>query len=86
MELRETANLMNSYFLKHYFDINPEIDWVIIAREPGNIIACGTMEDEPFGEDLERIAKKINLIPFSFLNPNIPGPIIEEFCLLEKKV
>ncbi|MFW9881004.1 MAG: response regulator [Candidatus Thorarchaeota archaeon] len=62
----EIAFEANSYYIKKYFNENPDKDWIVIAKRPGNIIKYGKFENEPFEEDLEKLAKKNKLPVFTY--------------------
>jgi hypothetical protein len=47
-------------FVKKYFDDNPKIAWVVIAKSPQNVIQKGENEFEPLDLDLPGLARKVN--------------------------
>ena len=68
------ASEVNSKFVENYFEQNPDKDWIVIAKEPGYIIASGVNADEPFEEDLWKISQEINAPVFTYSR----GKIIEQ--------
>jgi CheY-like chemotaxis protein len=62
----DIASEVNFIFKKKFFDENPDKDWIVIAKQAGNIVASGKNEDEPFDEDLEELAKKYKAPVFTY--------------------
>lgn len=55
------------------FEQHKEIDWVVMGQSPSKIISSGNRENEPYEEDLMKLAKEIDAVPFCYSRP----PIIE---------
>lgn len=66
-----TASELNSAFQKEYFKRNPDIFWLVIAKQPGHIVAAGTIENEPFEGDLEKMARKYEIPVFTYSREKI---------------
>jgi CheY-like chemotaxis protein len=67
----EDAYGVSCKFIENYFERNPDKDWLIIAREPGNIIASGVSSDEPFEEDLWELSQEFNAPVFLYSRTKI---------------
>jgi CheY-like chemotaxis protein len=70
-KLFEEAAKINSIFVEEYFQQNTDIDWVVIAESPGNIISYGKYEDEPCKDELDELAKKYDAPVFIYSRPMI---------------
>lgn len=79
-----TASELNSAFQKEYFNRNPDIFWFVLAEQPGQIIAAGTIEDEPFAGDLERMAREYEVPVFPYSREKIIEKIDTSWSLKSK--
>jgi CheY-like chemotaxis protein len=68
------ASEVNSKFVENYFEQNLDKDWIVIAKEPGYIIASGVNADEPFEEVLWKLSQEIDAPVFTYSR----GKIIEQ--------
>lgn len=68
-ELFETASEINKEFTEKYFKEHPDIDWIVIAKKPENIIASGESKNMPYEENLMDLAKKVNGPVFTYGRP-----------------
>jgi hypothetical protein len=57
--------------VENYFIENPDKDWFVIAKKPGNIIDSGKSKNEPFEEDLMQLAKKHDAPVFTYSRAKI---------------
>ena len=57
---------MNRNFLKNFFYENSGVDWIAIAKGPGNIIASGLSKDEPDQKESWEIAKRVGAPIFKY--------------------
>jgi CheY-like chemotaxis protein len=67
----EEASEINGRFVEFYIKKNPNVDWVIIAKEPGNIVASGKKKDEPYEEEIEQLARDCNSPVFTYSRPKL---------------
>ncbi len=67
----EDAYSINCIFIDNYFERNPDKDWLIFAREPGNIVASGASKNEPFEDDLFELSQKLNSLVFTYSRAKI---------------
>ena len=72
-EIFNKADKFQDDWIKVFFSSsnNINIDWIIIAREPYNIIRQGPDSEEPTSEQLEKIAKEEGVIIFCYSRPKI---------------
>jgi hypothetical protein len=70
-KLIDIAYQKNKDIINKYFEENTDKDWIIIAHEIGNIIASGSFDNEPYGEELEKLAEKENAPVFTYSRPVI---------------
>ncbi|MBC8465471.1 response regulator, partial [bacterium] len=63
------ASKLNYTLVNDYLEDNPDVDWIVIAKYPGNVIKSGKTEDEPFDEDLEKWAEELDGPVFTYSRP-----------------
>lgn len=68
-EIFNCANKINSEFVNYYFQDNQDIDWIIIAKNPGNIIDSGSFSDEPTAERLNELSREFDGPVFTYSRP-----------------
>ncbi len=59
--VEKSGEFVDKYFIKH-----PRTHWIIIAHNPGNVIAAGPKEHEPFEDELELLAAQFNVPVFLY--------------------
>lgn len=64
-------------FVQEYFKQNPQIKWVIITKSNNQykIIAEGNYDDEPGQGFIGKIAKDLNIVPFTFADQSKIKPL-----------
>jgi hypothetical protein len=67
----DQASVLNSSFVENYFNEHNGIDWIVIAKKPGNIVASGSRTEEPQQDFLMKLAKKYRVPVFTYTRPKI---------------
>jgi CheY-like chemotaxis protein len=75
VEVNKIATEINRIFVNNFFARNEDCDWIVIAGSHGNVIESGSYKNEPFPEDLNKIAQRIKKPIFTFTRPR---DVVEE--------
>lgn len=62
----EVAFKANLIFVEEYFQQHADIDWVAIAKKPGNVILSGKIDNEPTKGELSELAQKYDTPVFAY--------------------
>jgi CheY-like chemotaxis protein len=70
-KIYDKASEMSADFVDIFFKSNPDVDWIVIARDPSNIIKFGIKGKELLHKDLMNLAKKLDSIVFTYSRPKV---------------
>lgn len=70
-EIFKNAEIMHESFIEQFFQLNLSVDWIVIAKEYGNIIMQGNQKEELMQNGLMKLANENNCPIFTFTRPKV---------------
>lgn len=74
--LTQIAARINRPYVQTYFQTHPEADWAVIACDPGSILASGSIEQEPDGEELTALSYRHGFPAFAYLRRDLDAAVV----------